>query len=47
VFTPDVFTYAPNRISTFFDICGDQTSAILSEVHAAESLVAVFVIFNE
>jgi hypothetical protein len=34
-------------MSTFFDICGDQTSAMLSDTHAAVSPVAVFVIFNE
>jgi hypothetical protein len=47
MFTPDVFTYAPTIMSTFFDIVCDQMSHMLSDTHAAVSLVAVFVIFNE
>src|SRR5512135_146974 len=47
VFTPDVFTHAPNSMSTFFNICGDQISHMLFDIHAALSLVALFVIFNE
>jgi len=43
----DVFTYAPTLMSMFFTICGDQLSHMLSDIHAAESLVADFVIFNE